>query len=229
MGQDLSEGVGVALEDGQTHYLRTVMRRQAGDRFRVFNGRDGEWLVLISDVSKKGITATTEKQIAPQPENTGAVHLLFVPIKKHRMDILIEKAVELGVTDIHPVLSARADLRAVNQDRLEAQVREAAEQCERFVIPRVHPLVDLKAKIRDWPQETPLYACIERGDNTHINDLKPGGDCGFVIGPTGGFDDGEIEYFTSQPKIKALSLGKTVYRAETAAIICLVHAQKALR
>lgn len=223
--QDFSVGEELVLSDVQTHYLKTVMRRQPGDEFRVFNGRDGEFLAKIQEFRKKATHANLEKQIAEQPDEDRKVHLIFAPLKKNRMDILIEKAVELGVTDLHPVVTNRSDVRKINEKRIAAQVMEAAEQCERFSIPAVHDLENLDTKLRSWPTDVQIYTALERGEDTHINDAQIETQSAFIIGPTGGFDDDEVQAFLQNTAIKPISLGKTVYRAETAAIICLVHAQ----
>ncbi len=215
----------ITFDDGQTHYLKTVMRRQVGDFIRVFNGCEGEWLAKISELKKKSVRALLEKQLEKQPASEKEVHLIFSPLKKQRMDILIEKAVELGVTDLHPVLMARSDVRKVNERRVCAQILEAAEQCERFSIPKLHLMMDLRVKIQQWSEKVPLYACLERGGDRLIKKVKIKSHLAFVIGPAGGFEEREIQYFLKNSTVNAISLGKTVYRAETAAIICLVHAR----
>ena len=93
-----------------------------------FNGRDGEWLGSLSEISRKSGALTLQSQIRPQPAAAARVHLLFAPLKKNRMDIIIEKCTELGVTDFHPVLTNRTEVRDINEERLRAQIAEAAEQ-----------------------------------------------------------------------------------------------------
>lgn len=213
------------LTESQVHYLKNVMRKQAGAQIRFFNGRDGEWLAELVELKKREGSAILVEQIEAQPEADMAVHLIFAPLKKQRMDLLIEKAVELGVSDLHPVVTQRSDVRKINEARIEAQIFEAAEQCERFSIPKLHPMMDLYAKIQSWSAGAPLYVCLERGEDAHIvsSAFVSGG--GFVIGPPGGFSPEEMEFLSSHDTVQPISLGKTVYRAETAAIICLVHAQ----
>ena len=223
---DLDNGLQVLLQDDQLHYLKTVMRRQVNDCVRFFNGRHGEWLGQIVEINKKAIVVDLEKQLHQQPDTSRRVHLFFAPLKKNRMDILIEKAVELGVTDLHPVITNRTDVRKVNEKRACAQILEAAEQCERFSIPQLHDVCDIFQALQHYEGGScRIYAGLERGQDTMLSDQDLSGDVGFIIGPAGGFDAQEMERLSASEAINPISLGKTVYRAETAAIICLVHAQ----
>jgi 16S rRNA (uracil1498-N3)-methyltransferase len=220
---DLAPDAQIILEEGQAHYFRTVLRRQEGDQFRVFNGRDGEFTAQISVLTKKSAAATAQQKIKDQPPSSGQIHLLFAPIKKQRMNFLIEKAVELGITSLHPVLTARTEMRAINEDRLRAQIIEAAEQCERMDIPVLHPLTPLAAKVRASITKNKLLWAAERSDSPLIYSIKQK-DWAFLIGPEGGFDPVEVEFLSQNPRVTPISLGNTVYRAETAAFLCLAHA-----
>ena len=222
--QDLAAHSAVVLAQEQVHYLKNVMRRGIGDKIRVFNGRDGEWLSTLSVLDKRRGQADVVELIKSQPQAEKRRHLVFSPLKKARMDILIEKIVELGVTDIHPVLMRRSDVRKVNEARLRAQILEAAEQCERFSIPALYPLMSLEQKLASWGRDVTLYACLERGGDACISLCDFPSDCGFVIGPAGGFDDGEAVRMASYDFVHPTSLGEVIYRAETAAMVCLIKA-----
>lgn len=214
----------VNLESAQTHYLKNVLRRKPGDFVRLFNGRDGEWLNAITAYTNDACTVTTKGRIREQPGKAVETHLLFAPIKKDRMDFIIEKAVELGVTDIHPILTARTEIRKINEERIRAQITEAAEQCERFEIPNLHPLTELKSKIGGWTNPAPILWCCERGDSPHISTFKQTA-WAFLIGPEGGFDDNEFAFLGGLPNVRPLSLGETVLRCETAVILALGYAK----
>lgn len=222
LDQDIEQNVQLILDEGPAHYFRSVLRRQAGDQFRVINGRDGEWVAKLTSLDKKNATAIAKKLIRPQPAPSQPLHLVFSPIKKQRMNFLIEKAVELGVTDLHPILTARTDNRKINETRMQAQIIEALEQCERMHPPKLHPLTDMKVALKKWAYTPLINACIERHESTPINMISKT-EQAFLIGPEGGFNDDEINFLTSQNHIRAISLGETVYRAETACIICLVQ------
>ncbi len=214
----------VKLEAAQAHYLKNVLRAKPGEFLRLFNGREGEWLAGIVDFGKNDCTVMLKGKIREQPPKPVETHLIFAPIKKDRLDFLIEKAVELGVTDLHPVLTSRTEVRKINEERIKAQILEAAEQCERFEIPALHPLADLKAKIKDWPYQIPVLWCRERGESPHVSSLQEKS-WAFLIGPEGGFDDNEFAFLGGLPGVKPLSLGETVLRAETAVILALGYAK----
>lgn len=222
--QGLQPGTAITLGDGPLHYFRTVLRRQTGDRLRVFNGRDGEFLAEIAAIDKKHGAITPLERIREQPTAIRKIQLLFAPIKKHRLDFLIEKAVELGVTDLHPVLTARTINRHINEERLRAQIVEAAEQCGRMEVPTLHSICNLKEKISSPLPGGRVLWCSERPGPAPIS-IDSESDCSFIIGPEGGFDDDEAAMLVARTGIEAVSLGNTVYRAETAALICLALAQ----
>lgn len=144
----------------QAHYLKNVLRKTEGEYVRLFNGRDGEWVYCLTALGKKGAEARAQEQIRAQTEKNRKIHAYFPPIKKNRMDFMIEKAVELGVTDLHPILTQNTETRKINEDRLQAQIIEAAEQCERLDLPILHPLSDIFAALKSC--SAPVYAAIER-------------------------------------------------------------------
>jgi len=220
-----AENEKILLVGDHAHYLKNVIRKSVGDFIRVFNGADGEWLARIEALSKKGGEAVLTECVRVQPASSlGSLHLFFSPIKKQRMDFLIEKAVELGVTDLHPVLMNRTENRKINQPRVEAQIIEAAEQCERMDVPCLHPLVKLSAGLLDI--DVPLYVAMERCDEAQlISSYDYKGGTGFLIGPEGGFDNSERMALQDVGKYKFIDLGGSILRAETAAISCLSYAR----
>lgn len=218
----LGQNAQISLETAQAHYLRNVLRRDVGDMVRVFNGRDGEWLARIDDLGKKNGVLSAQEMLRAQPAQRRSLALYFAPIKKQRMDILIEKAVELGATDLYPVLTNRTENRKISIEKIMAQVIEAAEQCERMDVPRVHEARGLHAAIKG--REGVIYAAIERAQVQDLADCRMDGDVAFLIGPEGGFDSGEIEMISGASNVCAVSLGAHVLRAETAALACLSYA-----
>jgi 16S rRNA (uracil1498-N3)-methyltransferase len=218
--QPLMAGQPIMLSPAHTHYFRSVLRRQEDDLFRVFNGRDGEFTAQITALGKKDGQAQIQEKIREQPLHTPEIHLIFAPIKKQRLDILIEKAVELGVGALHPVVTARTENRKLNEERLQAQTIEAAEQCERLTIPVLHPLTPLATKLTAWRSPAPLYWCRERTDAKPLKGLNLQ-NAAFLVGPEGGFNEHETALLEQNSGVMPISLGKTVYRSETACIICL--------
>lgn len=214
----------IPLEKAQLHYLRNVLRKEAGEKIRIFNGRDGEWIAALDYESKKAGNAVAETCIKPQTERTQKTHLYFSPIKKNRMDMLIEKAVELGVSDIHPVIMARSVMRKVNTERVAAQIIEAAEQSERLDLPTLHDDMAFDFAMHTLGQGTKTFACVERDEDTiTLSECDLTGDVAFIIGPEGGFDAQEISALKDATGITSVSLGGTILRAETAAITCLAY------
>lgn len=207
----------IHLPENQSHYLKNVLRRQVGDYIRIFNPLCGEWIGKIDIIGKKQIVIKTEKQIRLPETNTTEIHLIFSPIKKDRNDMLIEKAVELGVTDFHPVLFTRSVVRDIKPDRIHAQIIEAAEQCERLSIPTLHPLEDFRKVLNDWNQDIPLMTAIERREAIHLSQVTLKTEkFGLCIGPEGGITPEEIELLTTKKFVTPVSLGENILRAETA-------------
>jgi 16S rRNA (uracil1498-N3)-methyltransferase len=212
------------LGTAQCHYLKNVLRLKVGDFIRLFNGREGEWLAPLAGFDKNDCTVMLKGKIREQPPKPVETHLIFAPVKKDRLDIIIEKSVELGVTDLHPVLTHRTEVRKINEERIKAQVTEATEQCERFEMPTLHPLVEMKTKITGWKGPPPILCGKERGESPHISAFHEQA-WAFLIGPEGGFDDSEFAFLEEIPYVKALTLGETVLRVETAVMMVLSYAK----
>lgn len=216
----------ITLSSAQAHYLNNVLRRSDGDAVRLFNGQDGEWAGHLQNLSKRQADVALDKQLIEQPENERRVHLIFTPIKKNRMDWLIEKAVELGATDFHPILSQNTEVRKIKDERLNSQIFEAAEQCERLSIPKLHDLEKLDRALDRWDQKTSILSCIERYGAKDIQQVAQGSqneDIAVLIGPEGGFTKEEKDYIAT--KTTPVSLGNTILRCETAVIKALIQVQ----
>ncbi|PZP55534.1 MAG: 16S rRNA (uracil(1498)-N(3))-methyltransferase [Micavibrio aeruginosavorus] len=215
----LAENSIISLDDDTTHYLKNVLRRPDGAPLRVFNGRDGEFMALFAPQSKKVYVLEVQNRIREQAQNLREIHLIFCPIKKDRQDFLIEKAVELGATHFHPVLTQQTVIRDLNETRIKKQIQEAAEQCERLDIPKLEPLVKLDQLLRSWNETIPLYAAVERSDTNPITSSSSS--CAILIGPEGGFSDDEKNTLLDHPKVTAVTLCERILRAETAALFSL--------
>jgi 16S rRNA (uracil1498-N3)-methyltransferase len=212
---DLQKGAQFSLHDDHAHYLRHVMRQSLDAPLRLFNGRMGEWAGRISKLDKKTVEVEVLDQLRPQPVIHPIYALAFAPLKGPRLDILIEKAVELGVSDLYPVITAFTQNRHINAARLNRQITEAAEQCERLTLPILHEPCSLKDFIEMAPQ--PIYVALERAAHPHIKSFSAQ-KWSFLVGPEGGFSQEEKEYLAAHEQIQAISLGKNILRAETAAL-----------
>ncbi len=224
--QPFSKNAGLELSKDQNHYLKNVLRRKEGDNLRVFNAKDGEFIAKIEEMGKKSGVLRLCTLLFEQKNPENRVFVLFCPIKKQKMDFLIEKAVELGATDLVPVISERTQYSKINKDRLHAQMMEAAEQCERMDIPRLHDVQKLEKRITEWDGPD-IYACIEREDVERASTMPDQDqDVAFLIGPEGGFTKEETAWLADKAHIHPLSLGRRILRAETAVIYCLARFTK---
>jgi 16S rRNA (uracil1498-N3)-methyltransferase len=219
----LAAGSSVALDEAQVHYLRHVLRLAPGARIALFNGRDGEWWGEIASLGKQsGGVRLTERRRAPHAEPD--LWLLFAPVKRARIDFLVEKATELGVSELRPVMTERTMVERVNLDRLRAHCREAAEQTERLTLPILRAPAALTQALTDWPPGRRLLLCDETGTGPAIADRlarEQPGPWAVLIGPEGGFSDSELDGLHKLPFVCAVSLGPRVLRADTAAISAL--------
>ncbi len=223
----LSEGGRVTLPKDQSHYVIRVMRQDVGGQVLLFNGRDGEWASQIEDASKTTCRLSILEQTRVQAEEPD-IWLVFAPIKKSRLDFMVEKAVELGVTRLVPVVTEYTDVTRVNVERLSATAKEAAEQCERLSIPDVDEPVSLNKLLDDWNTNRLLYVMDETGGGKVMpeafgNRSLSSGDGGnaIMIGPEGGFSPRELDVLHDLPFVTPVTLGPRVLRAETAALAAL--------
>lgn len=198
------------------------MRRPEDAELRLFNGRDGEWLGRLAFIGKKDGSVALTRQIRNAVSRPLKLHLLFAPIKKDRMDFMVEKAVELGVTDLHPVLTQYTTIRDINPERMTRQIIEAAEQCERLDLPTLHALRPLKELPKAWNSKIPVFAALERMDAPFIGSLPAiPQEAGLLIGPEGGFGEEERDALLKADWVKPVGLGDQILRAETAALFGL--------
>jgi 16S rRNA (uracil1498-N3)-methyltransferase len=219
----LAENLHIALDGDRTHYLKNVMRRALGDEVGLFNGRDGEWLGRIETFGRSttGIALTVQRR--PQAASPD-IWLAFAPIKRARIDLIAEKATELGVSVLWPVMTRRAEPMRVNTERLTNIAIEAAEQTERLDVPVVREAVTLDKMLAQWPQDRTLFVCAEAGSALPIADAilaKRDAPAGFLIGPEGGFAAAELDALRKLPFVVPIGLGPRLLRAETAAVAAL--------
>ena len=219
----LAQGAAVALAPEQAHRLLHVLRAVRGDAVALFNGRDGEWRAVLAESKKHGATLTVEGRLreqAPEPD----LWLLFAPIKRGPVDLMVEKATELGAAALHPVWTRHTDVQRLNLDRLRAIAIEAAEQCGRLTVPEIHPPRTLEQTIADWPADRRLIVLDESGKGepiaTKLSSLTDGR-AAILVGPEGGFAESELDALRALSFAVAVDLGPRILRAETAAIAAL--------
>ena len=215
---DLGAGVQVAIDGNAAHYLISVMRVKDGDAVLLFNGRDGEWATRAQNIRKRDLTLECVENTKPL-ENAPDYWLCAAPIKKGRIDLIAEKACELGVARLAPVLTQRAVVDKLNLDRLRAHMVEAAEQCGRTALPDLAELMKLDTLLKGWPDGRHLFFADELGGTPmKAAFAEHPGPAALLIGPEGGFTDQEREAIRNHPAARPISLGPRILRAETAAI-----------
>lgn len=219
----LSSAQQVELTTDQAHYINNVMRLAVGDPVILFNEQSGEWAAQIVEARKKRCVVEISDKLR-DPEATPDLWLCFAPIKKQRLDFIIEKATELGVSSLQPVITRHTIVSKIRTDRLHAQAIEASEQCERLNIPDVKDAVSLAQLIKDWPEERRLFVLDERGGALPIHEALMAhreGPHAFLTGPEGGFETSELDLLRKLPFVTPISLGPRILRADTAALAAI--------
>jgi 16S rRNA (uracil1498-N3)-methyltransferase len=229
---DLGAGRTAALEGGQAHYLGDVLRLAPGAAVALFNGRDGEWRGRIVELGKGRGAVVLEARLR-EAEAEWPLALLFAPVKRARIDFLVEKATELGVTELFPVWTERTQVERLNLGRLAANAIEAAEQTERLTVPTLHEPEKLMKLLQNWETGRLLLLADESGAAPPIGEalatLKPA-DPGLalLVGPEGGFSDSELDALRKLAFVKPVGLGPRVLRTDTAALAALAVCQALL-
>lgn len=238
--EDLSAGQAIGLDRERAHFLRSVLRLAPGAALALFNGRDGEWLARLEALGKGWASLAVESQRRPQVAEPD-LWLVFAPIKRARIDFVAEKASEMGVSLLQPVLTRHTAVERVNIQRLAANAREAAEQCERLSVPEVREPLALDRLLGDWPtcdRESGRILLMADEGGAHDRSLPPlaeaiagavagGGRSSWalLIGPEGGFAEEERALLAGLPFVVRGTLGPRLLRADTAAIAGLTLLQ----
>ncbi len=218
----LSEGGIYQANEDQTHYLKNVMRCAVGDEIFLFDGINGEFCSIISEISKKSIFLKAGQKVFDF-EKSPDIWLLFAPLKKENTDFVIEKAVELGVRQIVPVKTEYTQSANFKSARAKAQIIEAAEQSRRQDIALINDPVCFDDLIKNWDKNRKLIYLNETGDGEtfHAQKSKLSAPAALFIGPEGGFSKKELEILKNLPYTVNISLPKRILRAETAAVAAL--------
>ena len=234
----LGAGLVVTLDAAQMRYLTNVLRMAPGDPVLVFNGAEGEWRASIGGVAKRHALLVVENQTRPQPE-PGNLRYLFSPLKRARLDYMVQKAVEMGVSRLHPVIMRHTQAERVNLDRMRANAIEAAEQCGILAIPQIGAPLDFAAAIaaldasrlvfcdEDAPCADPVAALRADLDVDLGASHRNGAELAVLIGPEGGFGKEERAMLLRRPRTSRIALGPRILRADTAAVAALAVVQTA--
>jgi 16S rRNA (uracil1498-N3)-methyltransferase len=224
----LANGAAVELGQEQAHYLKNVMRLAEGDAVALFNGGDGEFGARIEDFAKRAARLRVEEQLRPQTTEPD-LWLVFAPIKRARIDYLVEKATELGASALVPVITRHTHVERLNRDRLRAHAIEAAEQSERLTVPRIEEPRALDDLLAGWDASRRIMLCDESGTArpavVALQGLSNHPAWAVLIGPEGGFAETELDALRKLPFVSPVSLGPRILRADTAALAGLAVLQ----
>lgn len=228
--QQLTTGTHVELERNQSNYLINVLRLKSGAPVLVFNGKDGEWQAELNISGRKKanlqVVEQTRAQTAPYD-----LEYWFAPLKQARLEYMVQKAVEMGVGTMQPVLTEFTQVRKLNCDRMAAHAIEAAEQCGILSLPTIQQPLALRAAVNALPEDRRLIFCDEGEESQNplpaLSQLQSG-PLSVLIGPEGGFSPVEREMLRSHPQTTPIPLGPRVLRADTAAVAALAVIQTTL-
>lgn len=217
IGEPIAAGQQVMVEGNQAHYLAKVMRVAPGATIVLCDDVTGEWACTVVDVAKRHLTLEPVERLRAR-EEVPDFWLCPALLKKDRFDLVLEKATELGVAAIRPVLTRRCVADKLNAERARSIVTEAAEQCARTALPATAGPQPLATLLADWPADRTLFFADELGGEPAADAFAGATSAGLLTGPEGGFDDAERAAIRAHPQARAITLGPRILRGETAAI-----------
>ena len=224
--KQISQNLMIYIKEKQHHFLKNVLRVKLNDVINVFDGITGEWRSQVISISKDKTALKIEKKIR-EFETQPDIWLIFAPIKLFRLNIIIQKAVELGVSKFVPCKTEFSNFDKLNYTNLELNAIEAAQQCERIDIPKIEKIINLDAIIKELPNDRAIVFCDESDTNlpsiyekVRLN-LNNYSKWSVIIGPEGGFSNEERELIKKQKNVLRVTLGSRILRSDTAAISSL--------
>ena len=203
-----------SLDKSQSHYLSKVMRINIGQSFSLFN-QSGEWEAKIKEINKGIVEFSVIKKLR-SANNERDIWLAFAPIKLNYLNLMIQKATELGVTRFIPILTERTIVRKLNDKRLNKIIIEASEQSNRLKVPKLEKILKLNEFLK-LNQNTNIIFGDLNTDNSKIN-FKSSDQICILIGPEGDFTVKERENILKLKKLIPLKINQNILRSETAAI-----------
>lgn len=220
--QELETGLTYTPSEAQNHYLKNVMRLKSGDEVFLFDGLHGEFKSIVYETGKKSLSLKIQEKIL-NFEKSPNLWLVFALLKKENTDIVLQKAVELGVSKIIPVQTEYTVKQAFKADRAQTQVIEAAEQSRRLDVPKLENLTNFSDLLDNWPADRKLIYLNETGQGSYFFDIQKSlkEPVALFVGPEGGFSKKELEILKKLPYTHSVTLGKRILRAETACISAL--------
>ena len=202
------------LDKSQSHYLIKVMRMNIGKNFSLFN-QNGEWEAKIIKITKGIVEFSITKKIRSN-DNEKEIWLAFTPIKLNYLNLMIQKATELGVSKFIPILTERTIVRKINEKRLNKIIIEASEQSNRLKVPKLEEIVKLDNFLKFNQKTNIIFGDLNTNNNKLI--IKNTEPLCILIGPEGDFTTNEREKILKLKNIIPLKINENILRAETAAI-----------
>ena len=212
--ESLSINLTSKLDKSQSHYLVKVMRVNVGENFSLFN-ESGEWEAKITKIIKGVVEFSIRKKIRSNI-NEKEIWLAFAPIKLNYLNLMIQKATELGVTRFIPILTERTIVRKINEKRINKIIVEASEQSNRLKVPQLEEIVKLDDFLK-FNQKTNIIFGDLNTNNNKLN-IKSNEPLCILIGPEGDFTTQEREKILKLKNIIPLKINENILRSETAAI-----------
>ena len=212
----------VVLDEQQSHYLSHVMKLKTGQILKGFDNQSGEYDCKIVELNKKHTVLQVISQEKPY-QQVPDIWLLFAPVKKDNTDFIVQKATELGVRRIVPVLTRYTITERIKKERFEANSIEASEQCRRTDIPEISDAIKFENLMQKWDTDRTLYYMDETLNGEPVAQVfaKAPAPCAILVGPEGGFAAEELDFLRKSPFARGVSLGKRILRAETAVVAAL--------
>ena len=223
--QKLSLNNIIVLNKTDTHYLKNVMRCKKNDQINLFNDNDQVFYSKILEI-KKYETILEIFELSTNTEIINDIFLIFSLVKKNKMDFIIQKATELGVRKIFPILTERSSIRDINPSRMVAIAKEASEQSNRISIPQISNLMTIQELLEQWDKKRSiLYAdeILKINKNLTILSRKNFVKSSLLVGPEGGFSQEENDMLKTYKYVFPISFGETILRSDTAAIVGLSY------
>ena len=233
INKEISSNLLIYIKDKQHHFLRNVIRVQIEDTINIFDSLTGEWVSKVLSVNRNNTVLRVVKKIKNMTKSKD-VWLIFAPIKQLRLNMVAQKATELGASMLIPCLTEYTNNRSVNIKNIKLNAIEAAEQSGRLDIPKIEKPLSINSILTSWPEDRYLIYCDEKLKNdkniikslfTLKNNIKK---WAILIGPEGGFSDAEQELITKKKYVIPVSLGDRPLRSDTAITVSLFCINKLL-
>ncbi len=223
LDKKLNLDLDLILEKEDAHYLKNVMRLREGDNVFLFNSKDGEFKGEIISSDKKN----TKVKLISKIENInkpGNISLIFSLIKSSKLDYLIQKCTEVGVKSFSPIISEKSVAKNLNIKRIERIIKESCEQSNQLYVPAIHAVEKLEKKLKSLDKNSIVFFADINSSNKKIEEVfknNKNREFYLLVGPEGDFSLKERDLLNSMSNCIPISLGQSILRSETAAVVGL--------